>query len=266
MPTLTTLVNFNGADGSYSYGSLIVDDAGDLFGTTTEGGADNDGTVFEIAKTGSGYASTPTTLASFNGANGGTPQAGLIADAAGNLFGTTAGGGANNDGTVFEIAETGSGYASTPTVLATFNSTDGAYPESVLIADAAGDLFGTTNGGGQVGVGVGTVFEIAKTSTGYASTPTTLVSFDYANGAYPFFAGLIADAAGDLFGTTVTGGLYYDGTVFELVNNGGGSYTPITLVSWPWSGRRPDRRRCRGPLRYDRQHGVRDCQDRQRLR
>ena len=84
--------------------------------------------MFEIAKTAGGYASTPTTLVSFNCTNGAIPPAGLIADANGNLFGTTASGGANGNGTVFEIAKTASGYASTPTTLVSFNGTDGDIP------------------------------------------------------------------------------------------------------------------------------------------
>ena len=85
------------------------------------GGANNDGTVFEIVKTAHGYASTPTTLVSFNGTDGTNPRASLIADAHGDLFGTTAIGGVNGDGTVFEIAKTANGYASTPTTLVSFN-------------------------------------------------------------------------------------------------------------------------------------------------
>ena len=107
-------------------GDLIADSNGDLFGTTSRGGANGIGTVFEIAKTVAGYASTPTTLVSFNGARRHYPQGGLIADANGDLFGTTRGGGANGDGTVFEIAKTASGYASTPTTLVSFNGADGA--------------------------------------------------------------------------------------------------------------------------------------------
>ena len=80
--------------------------------------------MFEIAKTASGYASTPTTLVSFNGSRRRIPEAGLIADAAGDLFGTTSGGGANGDGTVFELANTGTGYASTPTTLVSFNGNE----------------------------------------------------------------------------------------------------------------------------------------------
>jgi uncharacterized repeat protein (TIGR03803 family) len=139
--------------------------------------------------------------------------AGLIADADGNLFGTTVFGGANGGGTVFEIAKTAAGDASTPKSLVSFcalaNCTDGQRPEAGLIADADGNLFGTTVFGGANGGG--TVFEIAKTAGGYASTPTILVSFcalaNCADGANPF-AGLIADANGNLFGTARSGGTY----------------------------------------------------------
>ena len=112
--TLTTLVSFNGADGDMPSGSLIADSNGDLFGTTVGGGANGDGTVFEIVKTAGGYASTPTTLVSFNGTNGDMPRGSLIADSDGDLFGTTAGGGANEEGTVFEIADSGFGAAPPP--------------------------------------------------------------------------------------------------------------------------------------------------------
>jgi len=101
MATLSTLVSFNGADGNFSLGNLIVDANGDLLGTTNGGGAAGDGTVFEIAKTSTGYSSAPATLVSFNGADGANSNAGLIADANGDLFGTTFGGGVTNWGTVF---------------------------------------------------------------------------------------------------------------------------------------------------------------------
>ena len=77
--------------------------------------------MFKVAKTATGYASTPTTLASFNDDNGFEPSAGLVADTAGDLFGTTFLGGANSGGTVFEIAKTAGGYSSTPTTLVSFN-------------------------------------------------------------------------------------------------------------------------------------------------
>ncbi len=221
--TPTILYSFQRADGLQPVAGLVLDAAGDLFGTTSAGGANDQGTVFEIAKTASGYAGTPTVLHSFGSfaGDGSTPVAGLVLDAAGDLFGTTQAGGANNEGTVFEIVKTASGYAGTPTILHSFGSFagDGVAPVAGLVLDAAGDLFGTTQAGGaNTSVG-GTVFEIAKTASGYAGTPTILYSFQLANGVVPV-AGLIADAAGDLFGTTQAGGATNKGTVFELSGSG----------------------------------------------
>ena len=161
-------------NGSMPMGNLVMDAAGDLFGTTSFGATNNFGTVFEIAKTATGYAPI-TTLA--NMSTVGVSKAGLAIDAAGNLFGTTFNGGPTNDGTVFEIAKTATGYASTPTILASFNLADGLAPEGGLLIDGAGNLWGTTSGGGP-GTSNGEVFEIAKTATGYASTPTVVVGFD----------------------------------------------------------------------------------------
>src|ERR1044072_2169177 len=176
--TPTTLVSFNSTDGADPlYGSLIMDAEGNLFGTTLQGGAYGYGTVFEITNTNTGYASTPITLVSFNSADGAYLEGGLRMDASGNLFGTTEQGGAYDHGTVFEIVKTDTGYATTPTTLVSFNSTDGdtLIDTSGLIMDASGNLFGTTGSGGAYG-SYGTVFEIAKTDTGYATTPNTLVS------------------------------------------------------------------------------------------
>jgi hypothetical protein len=178
-------------------------------------------TAFAVAP-GQSRAAIPTlaTLVSFNFADGAEPVASLIADANGNLFSTTELGGAHGGGTVFEIAKTASGYASTPTTLVSFTGTDGVFPVADLIADAHGNLFGTTGGG--------TVFEIAKTADGYASAPTTLVSFN--GSAFPV-AGLIADANGNLFSTTAGGGTYGFGTVFEIT--GSGFVVPVTFAGMP---------------------------------
>jgi hypothetical protein len=190
--------------------------------------------VFEIAKTAHGYASTPSTLVSFNGTNGTFPEGSLLADAHGNLFGTATGGG-NGDGTVFEIAKTAHGYASSPTTLVNFNGANGDGPDGSLIADAHGNLFGTTAVGGSNG-GYGTVFEIVKTDSGYASSPTTLVSFNGTDGIFPH--NVIADPHGDLFGTTNQGGVNGSGyrglgTVFEIAKTATGyASTPTTLVNF----------------------------------
>jgi uncharacterized repeat protein (TIGR03803 family) len=222
---------------------LIIDAAGDLFGTTTQGGATSNGratgsgTVFEIVKTANGYASTPTTLVSFNGNDGEIPTAGLIMDAAGDLFGTTKGGGASGFGTVFEIVKTAAGYVSTPITLVSFDGQDGQFPAAALIMDAAGDLFGTTEAAlfhpaePPSGTGDGTVFELVKNGSG-GFTFTTLVSFNGADGSDPQ-AGLIMDARGDLFGTTAMGGANGAGTVFEIAKTSTGyAGTPITLASF----------------------------------
>ncbi len=223
----TTLVSFNGTNGANPHCGLMADANGNLFGTTQNGGTSGNGTVFEIVKTTSGFASTPTTLVNFTYSSGANSYAGLIADANGNLFGTTYDGGAFGAGTAFEIAKTASGYSSTPTILVNFNVTDGQGPQSPLIADASGNFFGTTEYGGASGDGA--VFKIVKTTSGYASTPITLVSFNGTNGEGPRGV-LLPDANGDLFGTTEYGGLYSDGTLFELT--GSGFVTSIPFASF----------------------------------
>jgi hypothetical protein len=117
------------------------------------------------------------------------------------------------------LAGTTAASAQTLITLISFDEINGLYPAASLIADANGNLFGTTTGGGASAHAYGTVFEVAKTSSGYASTPITLVSFDGTNGAGPQ-SGLIADANGNLFGTTFEGGAIGDGTVFELIGSG----------------------------------------------
>jgi uncharacterized repeat protein (TIGR03803 family) len=232
--TLTTLVTFcvqpDCADGAGPQSALFMDAKGNLFGTTYLGGVHSQGTVFEIVETTGGYAPTPTTLVSFSGADGANPSAGLIADADGNLLGTTFHGGAYGLGTVFEIAKTANGYAPTPTTLVSFSGADGANASAGLIADADGNLFGTTIFGGSssncvplLTNGCGTVFRVAKTANGYANTPTVLINFNLANGAYPS-GGLISDTRGNLFGMTEKGGAYCPyvgcGTLFELTGTG----------------------------------------------
>ena len=104
-----TLANIGTTLGFQPGGTLTVDAAGNLFGTAVTGGSKGKGTVFEVPKTASGYSDIPVVLATFDGSNGANPQAGLISDAAGDLFGTTSGGGANNDGAVFELVKTATG-------------------------------------------------------------------------------------------------------------------------------------------------------------
>ncbi|HEV3145382.1 MAG TPA: choice-of-anchor tandem repeat GloVer-containing protein [Gemmataceae bacterium] len=97
--TITTLASFNGTNGSNPSGRLLRDSSGNLFGTTTSGGAKSDGAVLEVKAN----SNAITTLASINGTNGSLPYGGLLEDSSGNLFGTTLYGGTNSDGTIFEV-------------------------------------------------------------------------------------------------------------------------------------------------------------------
>ena len=179
--TLTTLVSFNGANGSIRQGSLIADANGDLFGTTFEGGANGAGTVFEIAKTAGGYASTPTTLVSFRRAP--TVRSRCRPDRRRQRRPVRHDRRRRGDRQRHGVRDRQDRrrlcqHANHPGQLQRRRR---RAIRGSLIADANGDLFGTTEVGGANDDG--TVFEIVKTAGGYASTPTTLVSFNGANGA-----------------------------------------------------------------------------------
>jgi uncharacterized repeat protein (TIGR03803 family) len=219
-----------GTDGGSPAGGLIFDGAGNLYGTTNGGGTYSGGTVFELSPA-AGGGWTETVIHSFgNGTDGNGPEAGLIFDAAGNLYSTTNGGGTYNGGTVFELTpQAGGGW--TETVIHSFGSgTDGAGPWAGLIFDAAGNLYSTTKGGGTYNGG--TVFELTPQAGG-GWTEQVLHSFQGgADGAQPY-AGLIFDAAGNLYGTTYFGGAYgYYGTVFDLTPAAGGTWTEKVLYNF----------------------------------
>jgi hypothetical protein len=111
--TLTTLATFDGPNGEQPSSDLSADANGDLFGTTAEGVANGGGTVFEIVKSASRYASTPTTLASFDYIDGARPEGSLTVDANGDLFGTSERGGVGEGGPPLEIVKTPRGFAGT---------------------------------------------------------------------------------------------------------------------------------------------------------
>jgi uncharacterized repeat protein (TIGR03803 family) len=213
----TVLHTFTGgSDESYPSGNLLLDANGNLYGTT-EGGSAN-GTVFKLLPGGNIgelhiFAGSPS-----DGAN---PEAGVIRDSAGNLYGTTLGGGANgNFGTVFEVSKD-----KTETVLYSFAAgSDGEDPLAGLVRDAAGNLYGTTAGGGGVvtgdcdmGVfpGCGTVFEVTPDGQ-----ETVLYRFTgRADGGNPF-SDLVLDSKGNLYGTASAGGSAGLGVVFEVTPAG----------------------------------------------
>jgi uncharacterized repeat protein (TIGR03803 family) len=221
--TLTTLATFNGTNGRLPYGGLTADASGNLYGTTAGGGANDLGTVYMIA-TGTNAL---TTLATFNSTNGASPQAAVIVDVSGNLYGTTQGGGSSNMGTVFKL---GAG-SNTPTTLATFTGiANGRFVPAGLIADGSGNLYGTTSQGGASDRG--TAFKL-ETAT---NTLTTIATFNSINGAYPQ-ASLCFDASGNLVGTSL-GGANGAGTVFRIAA-GSNTLTTLAALTGNTHGRNP---------------------------
>jgi uncharacterized repeat protein (TIGR03803 family) len=213
---LATLYNFGGKpDAAAAYATLIFDAAGNLYGTTYEGGANNQGAVYKLTRESSGTWAEQV-LYSFKGGNDGDePFAGVILDQAGNLYGTTIEGGTANVGTAY-VLTAANGWKKT--ILHQFlglSAADGANPNG-LIFDASGNLYGTTVGGGKYNPG--TIFRLTPNSGRWKET--VLYSFTGGNdGAYPS-AGLTMDAAGHLYGTTLWGGPAGDtvgGVAFEFI-------------------------------------------------
>jgi uncharacterized repeat protein (TIGR03803 family) len=204
----TVLHHFSGADGAVPTAGLIRDAQGNLFGTTSTGGAYGYGTVFKLAADGTETVSYNFCSAQ-NCTDGRNPNAGLIQDLSGNLLGTTIGGGAHGQGTVFKLTKSGK-----EVVLHSFGAgqRDGRWPWAGLIRDGAGDLYGTTFVGGAYGRG--TVFRLDRTGK-----ETVLHSFcaepNCVDGNQPAFASLTRDRAGNLYGIAGLGA-YQLGVVFKL--------------------------------------------------
>ena len=208
---LTTLYAFCPSflcpDGLYPWGGLVQSTTGNLYGTTQEGGAFGAGTVFLIAPGGGKLTTLYNFCSQTNCTDGSGPQAGVLQATNGTFYGTTAGGGAHNFGTVFQI--TGAGKLTTLySFCSQTNCTDGSYPYGGLVQDAKGNFEGTTQQGGADNFG--TVFKITPTGT-----LTTLHSFNGADGGFPLAGGIIA-TDGNGYGTTTIGGANGYGTIFQI--------------------------------------------------
>jgi uncharacterized repeat protein (TIGR03803 family) len=212
-----SLANFEGSDGEYPLAKLTQGVDGSLYGTTNDG-SDNDGTVFKITRAGA-----LTTIYSFctsSGCPDGSHPNGLVLGTDGNFYGTTYGGGPNEQGTVFKITPTG-----TLTTLYSFCANpptcrDGALPQAPLILASDGNFYGstTTGGTGDCSGGCGTIFKITP-----AGRLTTLHSFTPLEGWYP--NGVIQATNGQFYGTAYNGGANCSssggcGTVFEMTLGG----------------------------------------------
>ncbi len=182
-----------------TFGTVLRDASGDIFGTTVYGGPGANGIVYELKK----GAKKETILHTFpsQSGDGAAPECGLIQDAAGNLYGTTFAGGASGElsaGTVFKITSTGE-----ESVLHSFNGNDGFGPVAGLVEDSAGNLYGTASSGGSAGWGTvfkisaAGVFSVLYTFQGYLTEDGGLASAG---------APMVLDSAGNLYGVTTEGG------------------------------------------------------------
>jgi len=232
--TFSVLYRFTGTpDGAFPVAGVVIDSAGNLYGTTASGGLTGGrcsttgcGTVFKLDASGN-----ETILYRFTGLeDGGFPQADLVRDAVGNLYGTAAGGGSlgmgNGNGVVFKLD-----VAGTETVLHTFNGMNGTNPLSGLVRDAQGNLYGTTLGGG--GSGSGVVFKLD-------STGNEILRYDFAGlpDASGPWGNLVRDSDGNIFGTTIGGGTADGGAVFKL-NASGNESVLYSFQGGPTDGHMP---------------------------
>ncbi len=221
--TETMIHSFGGTgDGTQPEAGLVIDKAGNLYGTTVGGGASNDGTVFELIPSGGGW--TEQIIYSFTGATDGMyPYLGhLTFDKAGNLYGTTKAGGPHNAGTVFKLTYTKSGWKE-KTLYDFAGGKDANWANESLVFDKAGNLYGASYEGGGTGCGgngCGTVFALTPAKAGWKEK--VLYAFTGGKDGGQPYESVILDKAGNLYGTTFAGGnANGDGVVFELIHSKG---------------------------------------------
>jgi uncharacterized repeat protein (TIGR03803 family) len=237
--TYTLLHSFSGPDGGRPYGPPVFDTAGNLYGTTSVGGGISDctcGTIYELSPT-SGGGWTFKSLHYFTGGNDGKfPQAALVMDGAGNFYGTAYEGGADNVGTVFKLTPNGTGHLTFGVIHSFVGGQKGAYPFAPLLLDMHGNLYGTTQYGGSllrsctapVG-GCGIVFELELLPSGGYAEKILRILQPSEDGAFPQ-AGVVADSAGNLYGSSSSANKDVIGTVFELSPTASGYSETILLT------------------------------------
>jgi uncharacterized repeat protein (TIGR03803 family) len=246
--TFTVIHDFTGeGDGAGPTAGVTVDTAGNLYGTTQNGGTDGFGIVYRLKHLGSGWQLTP--LYSFQGgSDGAVPNASVEFGPDGSLYGTTYEGGGTNCnhtgcGTAFNLKPP---LTVCKTALCPWNETvlyrfsggnDGANPDAGdLIFDEEGNIYGTTLSGGSYpceGPGCGTVFQLTHSSGGW--TKSTIYDFTGGNDGGNPASGVVLDGVGNLYGTTLGGGAYGAGAAFQLMNTGNG-WTENTLQSFEVEG------------------------------
>lgn len=207
--TQAVLYNFTGGNDAVNpVAGVSLDAAGNIYGTTSFGGAYSGGTIYQLTRSGSHW--TESILYNFQGLDDGqNPVGGVVLDKAGNLYGTTFDGGVNGGGTVYQLSLKGGTW--TFTVLYSFTGSYGG-PYNKLTLDANGDIYGFTNGDGANGLG--SVFKLTPGKGGWTFTDL----HDFAggdDGASPY-GSVAVDASGNVFGTAAVGGTSNQGLVFEI--------------------------------------------------
>ncbi len=228
------------SDGEAPIGGLVMDSAGNLYGTTSSGGngcAFNCGTVFELSPANGAW--NESILHNFAGGtlDGSYPSAALVFDAQGNLYGTTyAGGtgscsGSSGCGVVFELSPTEGGWSESILYNFAGGANDGARSYSNLIFDPTGNIYGTTYEGGNPAcdLGCGAVFEISPADGTWAETAIHLFA---KNDGHYLNSGLVMDASGNLYGVTAGGGVYDSGAAFQLTKDPEGAWAEKILHSF----------------------------------
>lgn len=226
--TKTILHKFagNGSDGSYpAPPRLLMDKAGNLYGTTMTGGLNNMGAIYRLTPPAKSHGAwKEKVLYSFKGGSDGLQPGGLVLGLDGSYYGiTTYGGDTEGDGTVFQFGKTAGGAWKETVVYRFQNDADGSAPSSfqTLAIDKNGNLFGTTL--------VGTAFELSPPAKkGGDWTESTLSS----NIGFGIYAGLILDKGGNLYGANLNGGPGSAGFVFELSPGQGGTWTTTALYTF----------------------------------
>ncbi|MGO9517374.1 MAG: choice-of-anchor tandem repeat GloVer-containing protein [Candidatus Korobacteraceae bacterium] len=231
----TIIHSFDGTDGFEPEGDLTFDQAGNIYGTTEQGGSsacdDNGvygcGVVYKLIATRDGGWDQTLLFAAQGGSAGSEPMDGVVFDPSGNLYGALEANGPFNWGLIFQLSPSGPGWKEQPAYIFSGGS-NGGVPEAGLIADASGNLYGTTRFGGGINP-CGTVFELTPSGPGW-SINTLYTFLGQPDGCGPQ-AKLVMDATGSLYGTTMFGGQGFGGgagTVFKLTPaNGGWTYTSL---------------------------------------
>jgi uncharacterized repeat protein (TIGR03803 family) len=220
--------SFTGStDGAFPVAALCLGKDNNLYGVSYEYGTYSDGSLWKELPS----STTITALVQFNGDNGSEPVSGVMQAADYNLYGACNVGGTYGYGTIFRCATN----AAAVTNLISFNGTDGAYPSPILVQGTDGYLYGTAENGGIYASGAGTIFRIST-----SGVFTVLHNFNGTNdGAVPI-AGLVQAVDGNFYGTTLQGGTYNQGTVFEITPSGAFttlySFTGGTDGAEPWGG------------------------------